>query len=158
MEVAAYGDSTQIYYNNNISLRANTVFRGITLAPTVVKTVNSTKEKVAYGISKDIAVGSYSLTMNDVVVSGVDASIGSITGAGSKTAEYEFDGDKSTRYDLTGKLAITNGTVYIRKNVAVQAAGALSVQTLVLHAGAELYGKAAMKIGDIVYTDIPIHR
>lgn len=27
------------------------------------------------------------------------------------------------------------------------------MQTLVLHAGAELYGKAAMKIGDIVYTD-----
>ncbi len=39
-----------------IFLYANTVFRGITLAPTVVKTVNSTKEKVAYGISKDIAV------------------------------------------------------------------------------------------------------
>ena len=116
-----------------------------------MKTVKGVKK--AYGISRDIAVGSYSFTMDTVVVSGVDASIGSITGAGSKTAEYEFDGDKSTRYDLTGKLAITNGTVYIRKNVAVQAAGALSVQTLVLHAGAELYGKAAMKIGDIVYTD-----
>ena len=156
VEVAAYGDSTQIYYNNNISLRANTVFRGITLAPTVVKTVNSTKEKVAYGISKDIAVGSYSLTMNDVVVSGVDdnASIGSITGAGSKTAEYEFTG-KNTSYDLTGKLTITNGTIYIDEDVVVQAAGAVSVPTLVLcagtDAGAELDGKSAMKIGDIVY-------
>ena len=128
VEVAAYGDSTQIYYNNNISLRANTVFRGITLAPTVVKTVNSTKEKVAYGISKDIAVGSYSLTMNDVVVSGVDdnASIGSITGAGSKTAEYEFTG-KNTSYDLTGKLTITNGTIYIDEDVVVQAAGGSGV-------------------------------
>lgn len=156
VEVAAYGDSTQIYYNNNISLRANTVFRGITLAPTVVKTVNSTKEKVAYGISKDIAVGSYSLTMNDVVVSGVNdnASIGSITGAGSKTAEYEFTG-KNTSYDLTGKLTITNGTIYIDEDVVVQAAGAVSVPTLVLcagtDAGAELDGKSAMKIGDIVY-------
>lgn len=148
---ACDGNSDLIYYNNNISLRSNTVFRGIMLAPTAVKTVKGVKK--AYGISRDIAVGSYSFTMDTVVVSGVDASIGSITGAGSKTAEYEFDGDKNTRYDLTGKLAITNGTVYIRKNVAVQAAGALSVQTLVLHAGAELYGKAAMKIGDIVYTD-----
>ncbi|MEQ2578819.1 hypothetical protein [Hominiventricola aquisgranensis] len=144
-------NSDRIYYNNNISLRSNTVFRGIMLAPTAVKTVKGVKK--AYGISRDIAVGSYSFTMDTVVVSGVDASIGSITGAGSKTAEYEFDGDENTRYDLTGKLAITNGTVYIRKNVAVQAAGALSVQTLVLHAGAELYGKAAMKIGDIVYTN-----
>lgn len=148
---ACDGNSDLIYYNNNISLRSNTVFRGIMLAPTAVKTVKGVKK--AYGISRDIAVGSYSFTMDTVVVSGVDASIGSITGAGSKTAEYEFDGDKNTRYDLTGKLAITNGTVYIRKNVAVQAAGALSVQTLVLHAGAELDGKAAMKIGDIVYTD-----
>lgn len=148
---ACDGNSDLIYYNNNIALRANTVFRGIMLAPTVVKTVKGVKK--SYGISRDIAVGSYSFTMDTVVVSGVDASIGSITGAGSKTAEYEFDGDKNTSYDLTGKLAITNGTVYIRKNVAVQAAGALSVQTLVLHAGAELYGKAAMKIGDIVYTD-----
>ena len=148
---ACDGNSDLIYYNNNIALRANTVFRGITLAPTAVKTVKGVK--APYGISRDIAVGSYSFTMDTVVVSGVDASIGSITGAGSKTAEYEFDGDKNTCYDLTGKLAITNGTVYIRKNVAVQAAGALSVQTLVLHAGAELYGKAAMKIGDIVYTD-----
>lgn len=153
VEVTAYGDNTRIYYNNNISLRANTAFRGITLAPTAVKTVKG--EKVAYGISRDIAVGSYSFTMDTVVVSRVDAnaSIGSITGVGSKTAEYEFDGDKNTRYDLTGKLAITNGTVYIRKNVAVQAAGALSVPTLVLHEGAELDGKAAMKIGDIVYTN-----
>ena len=149
---ACDGNSDLIYYNNNISLRANTVFRGIMLAPTVVKTVKGVKK--AYGISRDIAVGSYSFTMSDVVVSRVDdnASIGSITGAGSRTAEYEFAGE-NTRYDLTGKLAITNGTVYIRKNVAVQAAGALSVPTLVLHKGAELDGKAAMKIGDIVYTD-----
>ena len=148
-------NSDRIYYNNNISLRSNTVFRGIMLAPTAVKTVKGVKK--AYGISRDIAVGSYSFTMDTVVVSGVDASIGSITGAGSKTAEYEFDGYKNTRYDLTGKLAITNGTVYIRKNVAVQAAGALSVQTLVLYEGAELDGKAAMKIDDIVYTDQLTH-
>lgn len=145
-------DSALIYYNNNISLRANTVFRGIMLAPTAVKTVKGVKEP--YGISRDIAVGSYSFTMNDVVVSRVDdnASIGSITGVGSRTAEYEFAGENNC-YDLTGRLAITNGIVQIDENVAVQAAGALSVQTLVLHAGAELDGKAAMKIGDIVYTD-----
>lgn len=150
---ACDGNSDLIYYNNNIALRANTVFRGIMLAPTAVKTVKGVKEP--YGISRDIAVGSYSFTMNDVVVSGVDdnASIGSITGAGSKTAEYEFSGEYNNRYDLTGRLAITNGIVQIDENVAVQAAGALSVQTLVLHAGAELDGKAAMKIGDIVYTD-----
>lgn len=150
---ACDGNSDLIYYNNNIALRANTVFRGIMLAPTAVKTVKGVKEP--YGISRDIAVGSYSFTMNDVVVSGVDdnASIGSITGAGSKTAEYEFSGEYNNRYSLTGRLAITNGIVQIDENVAVQAAGALSVQTLVLHAGAELDGKAAMKIGDIVYTD-----
>lgn len=148
---ACDGNSDRIYYNNNIALRANTVFRGIMLAPTAVKTVKGVKEP--YGISRDIAVGSYSFTMNDVVVSGVDdnASIGSITGAGSKTAEYEFSDEYTNRYDLTGRLAITNGIVRIDENVAVQAAGALSVQTLVLHAGAELDGKAAMKIGDIVY-------
>lgn len=150
---ACDGNSGLIYYNNNIALRANTVFRGIMLAPTAVKTVKGVKEP--YGISRDIAVGSYSFTMDTVVVSRVDdnASIGSITGAGSKTAEYEFSGEYNNRYDLTGRLAITNGIVQIDENVAVQAAGALSVQTLVLHAGAELDGKAAMKIGDIVYTD-----
>ena len=149
---ACDGNSDLIYYNNNIALRANTVFRGIMLAPTAVKTVKGVKE--AYGISRDIAVGSYSFTMDNVVVSEVNAnaSIGSITGTGSKTAEYEFSGEHK-RYDLTGRLAITNGIVRIDKDVAVQAAGALSVQTLVLHAGAELDGKAAMKIGDIVYTD-----
>ena len=150
---ACDSNSDPIYYNNNIALRANTVFRGIMLAPTAVKTVKGVKEP--YGISRDIAVGSYSFTMDNVVVSGVyaNASIGSITRSRFQDSRSEFDGDKNTRYDLTGKLAITNGTVYIRKNVAVQAAGALSVQTLVLHAGAELDGKAAMKIGDIVYTD-----
>ena len=148
-------DSALIYYNNNISLRANTVFRGIMLAPTAVKTVKGVKEP--YGISRDIAVGSYSFTMNDVVVSRVDdnASIGSITGVGSRTAEYEFAGENN-RYDLTGKLSITNGTIYIDQDVVVQAAGAVSVPTLVLcagtNAGAELDGKASMKIGDIVYT------
>ena len=146
------GNSNLIYYNNNIALRANTVFRGIMLAPTAVKTVKGVK--TPYGISRDIAVGSYSFTMDNVVVSGdyANASIGSITGTGSKTAEYEFSGEHN-RYDLTGRLAITNGIVQIDEDVAVQAAGALSVQTLVLHAGAELDGKAAMKIGDIVYTD-----
>ena len=148
-------DSALIYYNNNISLRANTVFRGIMLAPTAVKTVKGVKEP--YGISRDIAVGSYSFTMNDVVVSRVDdnASIGSITGVGSRTAEYEFAGENN-RYDLTGKLSITNGTIYIDQDVVVQAAGAVSVPILVLcagtNAGAELDGKASMKIGDIVYT------
>ena len=147
---ACDGNSDRIYYNNNIALRANTVFRRIILAPTAVKTVKGVKE--SYGISRDIAVGSYSFTMNDVVVSGVDdnASIGSITGAGSKTAEYEFTG-KNTSYDLTGKLAITNGTIYIDEDVVVQVAGAVSVPTLVLYAGAELDGRSAMKIGDIVY-------
>ena len=138
---ACDGNSDLIYYNNNIALRANTVFRGIMLAQTAVKTVKGVKE--AYGISRDIAVGSYSFTMDNVVVSEVNAnaSIGSITGTGSKTAEYEFSGEHK-RYDLTGRLAITNGIVRIDKDVAVQAAGALSVQTLVLHAGAELDGKA----------------
>lgn len=147
---ACDGNSDRIYYNNNIALRANTVFRRIILAPTAVKTVKGVKE--SYGISRDIAVGSYSFTMNDVVVSGVDdnASIGSITGAGSKTAEYEFTG-KNTSYDLTGRLAITNGIVQIDEDVVVQVAGAVSVPTLVLYAGAELDGRSAMKIGDIVY-------
>ncbi len=71
--------------------------------------------------------------MNDVVVSGVDdnASIGSITGAGSKTAEYEFTG-KNTSYDLTGKLTITNGTIYIDEDVVVQAAGQECTNTCIM--------------------------
>ena len=149
VQIESYGtEQKTLYYNNTLTLRANTTLKNIKLAPTATKTVtvNKKKQTVAYGLARDIALGSYRLTLDNVEVTGLSgAKIGNITGSTLQLAG-------NMNLSVGGAATITK--LVLDKGASVEVAGKFTVSTLNPAANTITAGKSVFTIGSIVNTDL----